>query len=405
MNKRLFIVVALLFISAIPLNAQSCALCGSGVNINFAAPQPGELELLRAAGFRWVRIDFKWDVTEFEKGRYDFSPYERWLSALDAVGIQALFILDYGNPLYDGGAPPRSAQTREAFTRWAVAAAKKFRGRGVIWELYNEPNHDQFWPPRPDAEEYSTLALAVGAAFMTQVPNEVLIGPALSEIDLNFLETCFKRGVLKYWSAVSVHPYKRGDPETVVSDYAALRRLIDKYAPSRQIPIVSSEWGYSTAWPGITEAKQSELLVRSWLINLSQGVRLSIWYDWRDDGLDKREAEHNFGILFHRYQPKLAYLAVRTFNQFLAGYVFEQRVKLASESDYMLVFRKGSEKRFAVWTTDRPHMVRLSLDPGLYERVDHLGSDLGKVKVGSPDLHFHLGNSPIYLRNTIVRFP
>jgi hypothetical protein len=413
MNKRLFITLTLLFVSAIPwksstTQAQVCVPlaettvvpCASGVNIDFTESRPGELELLKAAGFRWVRMDLKWDVTEIERGKYDFGPYERLLTSLDSVGVKALFILDYGNPLYDDGAPPRSPETRQAFTNWALAAAKKFRGRGIIWELYNEPNHDLFWPPRPNADEYATLALMVGKAFAAEVPNEILIGPALSEIDLSFLETCFKRGTLKYWSAISVHPYKREDPESVASDYEALRRLIEKYAPveKRQMPIISSEWGYSTAWPGISDARQSELLTRVWLTNLAHGVRLSIWYDWRDDGTDKQNAEHNFGTVSQNFRLKPAYLAARTFNQFFAGHSFERRVKLADERDYLFVFRKGSELRWAAWTMDQAHATLIKLDPGSYERVDHLGNNLGKIEIGSRGSDLRLASAPIFLR-------
>src|SRR4030095_11321775 len=121
-----------------------------GVNIDFTEPKRGELNMITAGGFRWVRMDFKWDLTERVKGIYDFGPYERLLAALDAANLRALFVLYYGNPLYDGGAPPRTAATRAAFARWAVAAAKRFVNRGILWELYNEPNHNQFWPPGPD---------------------------------------------------------------------------------------------------------------------------------------------------------------------------------------------------------------------------------------------------------------
>ena len=40
-------------------------------------------DLFAAAGFRWVRMDFKWDGTETERGRYDFSSYDRLIAALD----------------------------------------------------------------------------------------------------------------------------------------------------------------------------------------------------------------------------------------------------------------------------------------------------------------------------------
>ena len=206
---------------------------GFGVNIDFTDPLPGEMKMISEGGFRWVRMDLKWDATEKEAGRYDFAAYDRLMTALETYKLRALFILDYGNPLYDNGAPPRTGVTREAFVRWAVAAAKHFGGRGVIWEIYNEPNHEMFWPPRPKPQEYVALALAVARAFRETVPDERLIGPATSEIDFNFLESCFKAGLLEYWSAVSIHPYRRNDPETAAQDYCRLREMIRTYAPRK----------------------------------------------------------------------------------------------------------------------------------------------------------------------------
>lgn len=390
----------------VPLSEAPVIPCASGVSIDFEQPLPGELELLKAAGFRWVRTDFKWDVTEFERGKYDFSHYERLLSSIESAGLKVLFILDYGNPLYDDGGPPRTEATRRAFTNWALAAVKQFRGRGIIWELYNEPNNDQFWRPRPNADEYATLALQVGQAFQQQVPGEILIGPALGEIDLSFLETCFRRGALKYWTAVSVHPYKREGPEAVASDYDALRRLIAQYTPAgrREIPIVSSEWGYSTSWPGVSDAKQSELLARMWLMNLAYGVRLSIWYDWSDDGSERQNVEHNFGTVTLDLKPKPAYFAARTFNQFFNGYVYERRLKLVKETDYLFALRKGSEVRWAIWTTERPHSVLIKLDAGTYERVDHLGNVLGKMLIGPYGISVEISSAPGFFRKqTFVR--
>src|SRR5713226_10189695 len=155
---------------------------GLGVNIHFVDPQPGEMKMIADAGFRWVRMDFEWNLTERERGRYDFSPYDRLMHSLEPFQIRALFILDYGNPLYDKGGPPRTPAARQAFTDWAVAAAKHFSNRGVIWELYNEPNIKMFWPPQPKVAEYTALALAVGHAFHAVVPKEKLIGPAMAGV-------------------------------------------------------------------------------------------------------------------------------------------------------------------------------------------------------------------------------
>src|SRR5713101_5892962 len=55
---------------------------GLGVNIHFTDPQPGEIKMIAAAGFRWVRMDFVWQESEKARGRYDFSAYDRLLTSL-----------------------------------------------------------------------------------------------------------------------------------------------------------------------------------------------------------------------------------------------------------------------------------------------------------------------------------
>ena len=64
MNHRLLLLVATLLnaaaFAAQPHPALPAAAVpeGLGVNIHFTDPRPGEMEMLAAAGFRWVRMDF-----------------------------------------------------------------------------------------------------------------------------------------------------------------------------------------------------------------------------------------------------------------------------------------------------------------------------------------------------------
>ena len=395
---------------------------GFGVNIDFTDARPGEMKMLAEAGFRWVRMDLKWDATERESGHYDFSAYDRLIAALEPYNIHALFILDYGNPLYDNGAPPRTEVTRQAFARWAVAAAKHFVGRGALWEIYNEPNHSTFWPPQPNPQEYVALALAVGRAFREAVPDEKLIGPATSEIDFDFLESCFKAGLLEYWSAVSIHPYRRNDPETAAQDYCRLREMVRTYAPIRtgsgsdrvtltkDIPIISSEWGYSSAWPGMSDEKQGQLLARAWLTNVANSISLSIWYDWRDDGLDPNEPEHHFGTVsnfYHEgrdpvYDPKPAYLAAKTLAAFFNGYRFEKRLEVGGAEDYLLVFRRagarGDDLRFAAWTTaNEARNMMLPLSAGRYTAMRHTGQNEAIITADQKGVAIVLTKAPVYI--------
>lgn len=382
---------------------------GIGVNIHFTDARPGEVKMIADAGFRWVRMDFKWDLTEKERGRYDFSPYERLMAALEPHGIRVLFILDYGNPLYTEDKAVRGEQARQAFARWAVAAAKHFSGRGIIWECFNEPNVPMFWPPKPNVDEYIALALAVGRAFRVAVPNEKLIGPATSGLDFNFLEACFKAGLLEYWSALSVHPYRQSNPEIAANEYCVLREMIERYRPreSQPIPIVSGEWGYSSAWRGISEERQAQLLSRSWLMNLANGIPLSIWYDWQDDGADPEEAEHHFGLVRHipdearefRYEPKPSYLASKTLNAFVGGFIFQKRLPVGNDTDYVLVFGNGVEQRIAAWTTaSQSHRITIPLKAGSYLMTKHTGENAGNLSVREDSLRIEVSLSPVFLR-------
>lgn len=389
---------------------------GLGVNLSFTDARPGELEMIAAGGFRWVRVDFKWDMTETERGKYDFGVYDRLLSDLDSFGLRALLILDYGNPHYDNGGPPRSSDARAAFTRWAIAAAKHFSRRGVLWELYNEPNNDRFWPPRSNVNEYVALAIEVGRAFRDTIPNEKLIGPAVGEMDFAFLEACFKAGLLEYWSAVTVHPYLRGDPELAAQEYCRLRDLIKQYAPvtlvagmrqAKSVPIISSEWGYSAIWSGMSAETQGQLLARQSLTNLANGISLSVWYDWRDDGTDASDPEHHFGLVSHAYragrtpvfEPKPAYKAARTLANFFAGYQFEKRLEVGSQQDFVLVFRKGAERKVAAWTTtNNAHQITLAARSGNYKVTGHVGEDAGVVSTDQKGLALKISRAPVYFQ-------
>jgi hypothetical protein len=382
---------------------------GFGVNIHFTDAQPGEIEMLAASGVKWVRMDFKWDATELQAGKFDFAAYDRLMNELAPFGIRTLFILDYGNPLYDGGGPPRTEGSRQAFAHWAVAAAKHFDGRGIIWETYNEPNNQMFWKPRPNVSEYAALALAVAREFRKEVPNEMLIGPAVGEMDFSYLEGCFQAGLLEYWPAVSIHPYLRSNPELVAGDYQRLRQMIQKYAPKgKRVAIYSGEWGYSSAWRHMSEEIQGQFLARQWLTNVANDIPLSIWYDWRDDGPDPDDPEHHFGMVANGYHvgrapvfdPKPAYMAAKTLTSFFAGYRLDSEIDLGTSGDYLLAFRQGNELRFAAWTTaDGPRELLIPIRAGRYAAMRHDGKDLGVVSANEKGSPITLTGAPIYLRS------
>ena len=343
---------------------------GVGVNIHFTSGHERDLDLIAAGGFKFVRMDFGWEGTERVRNEFNWTAYDELTANLEKRGLSAIYILDYSNSLYEetvvsknpidgheqrSTASPQHPESVAAFARWAAAAARHFRGRSIIWEIWNEPNIS-FWKPKPDVQQYNTLALAACRAIREAHPSALIAGPATSEIPMAFLEDVLKSGLLNWLDAVSVHPYRsyRKSPETALEEYARLRTLIERYAPTpekKKMPILSGEWGYATHTKGVSLQTQADYLVRQQLINLLAGIPISIWYDWKNDGTDPAEREHNFGVVTGDLEPKPAYIALQTMVSELSGCKVGHRLETQSSDDYLLLCRNaGGSQKIAAWT-------------------------------------------------------
>jgi hypothetical protein len=359
---------------------------GVGVNIHFVRGHEKDLDLIAAAGFRFIRMDFGWSGIEKEKGKYHWADYEELLINLNRRSLRAVFILDYSNPLYEPEvtstnplthqlhrtiASPQHPESVAAYARWAAASAKHFQGRHVLWELWNEPNID-FWSPKPNADQYTTMALAASKAVREADPQATIIGPASSGFPWEFLESFLKSGILEFLDAVSVHPYRapQKPPETAAADYLRLKDLVDRWAPPskrNKIAILSGEWGYSSWRRGVTVETQAAFVVRQQLSNLANDVPLSIWYDWKNDGEDPNENEHNFGTVLPDLAPKPAYMAIRTLTRELAGYRVARRLALDIQNDYVLVCTNvAGKQKLAAWTVGELHTITVPAEGDLH---------------------------------------
>lgn len=370
---------------------------GLGVNIHFTG-EPKDLDLIADCGFRFIRMDLVWSSVEREKGVYKFEEtgYDALTEGCLKRGIRPLYILDYSNKLYEPDHSVRTEEGRKAFARFASEAVKRYAGKGIIWEVWNEPNIKQFWQPQPSIDDYCKLVEVTSQAVKSADPSCILVAPATSGIPFEWLEECFKRGLLSWIDALSVHPYRRDHPETVIKDYAKLRELIKKYS-SEEKPILSGEWGYSLInWDNkrLPEETQAQYLVRMFLINLYQGIPVSIWYDWKDDGTDPNEREHHFGTMTHDLKPKMAYLSAKTLFDTLAGYKVTERINIGSEDDFILKLESDDREVYALWTIGEQHTIELPEKIKVGTLVDMLGKE--KVRVEKEN-KIKISQSPCYL--------
>jgi len=367
---------------------------GLGVNIHFYEGNEKDLSMLKDAGVGIIRMDVSWVGIEKSKGEYDFSRHDKLIEDMNKLGIRILFIIDYGNPLYDDGMAPYTEEGRKAYAEFCSALAERYAGKNIIWELWNEPNIDGFWKPKVDVDNYMAFCKTVVPVIRSKDKDACIIAPATSAFDMKFMESCFEQGLLDLVDGVSVHPYRNSElsPETTLDEYKLLSLLIEQHKPKgKVIPILSGEWGYSTT--NLSRKLQGKYLARQWLSNLAYNIPISIWYDWHDDGKDPKETEHNFGTVTWDYKEKPSFVAMKTFIEKFKGYQSIGRVSLDSLNDYMLVFKKEEKIKLALWTTSDEHSIDLRKEIKISNAVNYLDEKLSL----SNNEEIKISDEPIYL--------
>ncbi len=338
--------------------------------------QPNLTEVLdasAAANSAWARFDLCWwGQVETTPGEYNFNP-PGWPTdlAIEMIrdrGLEPFPILSYGNPLYDDEAGPSTDEGREAFAEYAYQAALRYRDEVTYWEIWNEPNLEQFWGREPDAEDYAKLVAVTAPRLREANPEAVIAGGSTSAIPFDYLTTCFQNGLLDHIDVLTVHPYREESPETARADYTTLRSLMAQYT-DRDIPIWSGEWGYTAHAFNLSEPNLARVVARQLVTNLGSDIEVSIWFSmhpWSENGDVDPPA---WGLVFADHSPRPAFHAFKTaVDLFRAGTTtvgdpFRTRVTGFSGSYERRFFALPSgETVVALWTPRWP-LARTTMSP------------------------------------------
>ncbi|MBY0196835.1 cellulase family glycosylhydrolase [Priestia megaterium] len=368
---------------------------------------------IKSYGITTVRDALVWNIIEREKGKYKFNNngtinYDNFIEKFEVNKLRPYLMLLYTNNLYGENKALDNPEIKEAYSNWAAACAARYKNKNIIWEIYNEPNGG-FWTPQNNSSiNYTDAVKRTAPLIKRNDPSGMVVAPALAgagEIPLMWLEETFKEGILEYIDAVSVHPYRHNNPETVIADYKKIRALISKYT-DKDIPIISGEWGYSSLsnWNGkgnnavvSSQVIQAQYLTRMFLINHSQNISLTIWYDWKNDGNDKINVENNFGLLkSDQLTPKQSVIALKTLSDTLSNYKFYKRINIGNNKDYIFKYvNEKSQVAYAFWTTDNDHYFVLK-DEVKGRIINMLGEE---SEIKGKNITLPLTKSPSYIVN------
>lgn len=288
-----------------------------------------QFERLAEMNIKMVRFDFDWSVIESSEGRFDWSNTDRIVRAAMAQGIKVLALLTY-TPAWarPGGTGSHTPPSDVAdFADFARAAAQRYSPMGVsYWEVWNEPNIDDFWEPETNVRVYAALFRATASAVREVDPKATLITGGLTRgtttgdgsriAQTEFVDDLYSYGAAQVADAIAVHPYSfpdlpasdRNATAGSIADLPAVRAVMEQWGDAdKQIWVTEFGAPTGTGDGSMSETEQAE--------SLSQAAQLAASWPWlgpviiyelRDRGTDPGDLEQNFGVLRQDLTPKEA---------------------------------------------------------------------------------------------------
>jgi len=217
-----------------------------------------DLPLWQASGVKWARLSFSWSEGEAEQGHYDFSEMDARVRAAKAAGLRVIGLL-LGNPGWatvDGGAlsPPRDCGELE---RYVEALASRYRGQVDVWEVWNEPDIDQFW--KGSAEDYAAYLKAAYRGAKCGNPECYVMSAGLDGPGERYLDHLAQSGALGYCDLVGFHPYS-GTPAGAERRIRSVWRVLNFHGLRKPVWVTEVGWqsGGWAAGPGVTDGEETK---------------------------------------------------------------------------------------------------------------------------------------------------
>ncbi len=348
--------------------------------------------MMRDAGITSVRTDAHWAYVERQPNQLKIEPsWHRYLKETARHGLSTQFILGYGNQHHGGGEKPRTEPVRAAFNRYVNHLSEAFKGQVAYYEIWNEWDVEDPRDPRFTQDYARLIADAAGIVRQRDPAAKVLAGAVTTQgIESGFALRLLENGLMQSVDGLSLHPYvhcrgwRRNTPEAWIDWMAEVDKELTR-AAGRPVPLYLTEM----AWPshqgacGIDENLQAAYLARAFfLARTLPSIRGMWWYDFRNDGTDRTEREHNFGLVRQDFTPKPAYRVLTAVSDIVANYRFIGRDENSDGDVVALRFARGEDELLVAWSAGKPRNLELeALDPqpGRVALIDTAQPQHGRV--------------------------
>lgn len=273
-------------------------------------------------------INGKWYVRKNVK--------EKWKKMHDA-GINVIVIF-FGSPTYGWNVMPTTDYEMDYYAKFCADLAEDLKGIVNIFEIWNEPNLQEFNATMAPPATYIKMAKKVSEAVKERRDDVFLMGPGTTsngkdKVDTDYVYPLIEQGGLEYLDAISFHPYGWSDGigvENFIDRISELRQKMNEYGGEDK-EIWLTELGFSATmdangYQSITREDQGryECLMRA------TAKAYDLWDVWTlyclFDRESRYETEHNWGLLNYfqtpessPYSAKESYLMASAFTDIIGN--------------------------------------------------------------------------------------
>jgi hypothetical protein len=236
-------------------------------------------------------------------------------------------------------------------------------------------------------------------------PKAVVVGPTTSNIerDTDLLRRLFAKGLGKYLDGFCTHPYTSMPPEynRFRENILTIKEIIRQYV-GRDLPMFATELGYATGEQKENELLQAQGLVRSNLILLGEGYRLSIAFYYHD-----YLCEAGYGFFYNlnpqinygtdKIAPKPIVPAYAAMSRLLEGHHSAGVIDWLGQTALGYAYERGNEIILALWDYgDSPRTVTLPVGVPQVTVYDWMGNSR-QAKTEKGVLRIELKPEPVYI--------
>ena len=305
----------------------------NGLNGKTEAQIKAKFDDIAQLGFTQVRIDFPWYRLQPHNAQtYTWGEYDKIVKLALQAKLKVLGIIGY-TPEWarrpeckDKYACPPANNGQ--FAAFAGATATHFRDSVHQWEVWNEENANNFWPPYSNARQYAELLKVTYPAIKAKNPNaKVIIGgmvasskeDAKSQDPIAFLTQIYVSGGKGNFDAVGYHPYTFPSGATENSNaWLKMTANKDNLLSVMQAngdgdkQIWMTEYGAPTNGPRgsiyVSEDRQAQLAAQAFAaVQDRTWAGPLFWYGYQDPSNSLSTKENFYGFKRADGQPKPAY--------------------------------------------------------------------------------------------------